>query len=177
MNPQPPPAAQWTQPVQLQRSASGRLTTVALIGIGLIATAALVVGIVALSRPTSPTMAPAPAATTAAASPSFTAADEAAAKGHVCTTFDNVSNAVKIATSAPNGAEPVAASANARAALVGAALELSRSVAPATPKDLAKLAGGLVDAYLDYVVTAFAEQKADSTPVENATNALRQACG
>jgi hypothetical protein len=142
----------------------------------LTAVSALAIAVVDLNRPPSSTSMPTPASTTAVAPPSFTAADEAAAKSHVCSTFDKVSKAVKIATSAPNGAEPVAASANARAALVGGALALSRSVAPSTPRDIAKLAGGLVDAYLDYVVTAFAEERADSTTVENATNALRQAC-
>jgi len=159
-----------------QRPSRNRAAVVlATIGV-LTAVTALVIGVIDLNRPASVGVVPGPTASTPVASPSFTAADEAAAKSRVCSTFEKVSKAVKVATSAPNGAEPVAASVNARAALVGGALALSRAVAPATPTDVARQAGSLVDAYMDYVVTVFAEERADGTAVENATNALRQAC-
>lgn len=94
----------------------------------------------------------------------------------MCSTFQSVSKAVKVATSAPDGAEPVAAAANARAALVGGALALTTSIEPATPTTLTTLARKLADAYLNYVITAFAEEKADGGDVESATSALREAC-
>lgn len=172
-----PPAGQWTPPAAASRRPSSNRIGIPLATVGvLIAVAALVVGVISLNRPTSSPTSPGPAPTTSVVSPSFPDADAAAAKSRVCSTFEKVSKAVKLATSAPDGAEPAAASANARAALVGGAVALSRSASPATPTNVARLAESLADAYLDYVVTAFAEEKADGTPVENATTALRQGC-
>lgn len=164
----PPPAPPYRP---ARRSLGG---AVALVVVGLIATAALIVGIVGLTRDNSaPTAAP-PAA--APETPAFSSVEITAAKQRVCTAFERASEAVKVATSAPDGPEPVAASTNARASLVGGALMLTRSVTDATPHDLAVKADALADAYTEYVVQAFAEHRSDSSALQAATNDMREAC-
>ncbi|MCV7445794.1 hypothetical protein H7K33_26495 [Mycobacterium paraense] len=92
MNPQPPPAAQWTQPVQMQRPASGRVTTVGLIIVGVVATAALVVGIIALTRPTLNAAGKSP--TSATPTPTFSPDQVASAKKNLCTVYQLASKSV-----------------------------------------------------------------------------------
>lgn len=148
-------------------------SAIALVVVGLIATAALIVGIVGLTRGNS---APAIAPPSAPEAPTYSAAESATARQKVCTVFEQTSQAVNTATSAPAGPEPVAISSNARAAVVSAALALTRAIGPATPADVAEKANALADAYSDYIVNAFAEKKSDQAPIMTARTALREAC-
>ncbi|BBZ50401.1 hypothetical protein BST25_18100 [Mycobacterium heidelbergense] len=99
MNHQPPPTAQWTPPAVTHRPASNIGIVVALIGIGLIAAAALVIGIIDLTRPASngggvvPTVQP----------PStFTAKQTADAKKNLCTMYQVAARSVKEDTNGPD---------------------------------------------------------------------------
>jgi hypothetical protein len=137
---------------------------------------ALVIGIIQLVQP-KPTPASPPSASPAAQPPStISAAETAAARAKLCTTFQQADAAIGATINAPDGAEPVAAKANARAAVVSSALALTRAVGPVTPPDVAKPANDLADAYSTYALTAFAQGHSDPSPVVNATAALRQAC-
>ncbi len=78
--------------MQIRRPASGRLTAVALIVVGLIATAALVVGIIALTRPATGTAGKAPTLTTP--TPTFTPDQVASAKKNLCTVYQLASKSV-----------------------------------------------------------------------------------
>jgi hypothetical protein len=137
----------------------------------------LVIGIVHLALPTSRPASPPSAATVARPPATFTAAEAAAAKAKLCTTFQHADAAIGGTINAPDGAEPSAAKANARAAVVSSALALTRAIGPVTPPDIAKRANDLTDAYMAYALTAFAQGKSDASAVVNATVALRQACG
>lgn len=137
----------------------------------------LVIGIIQLAQSTSTPASP-PSAPTAARPPSpITAAETAAAKAKLCATFQHADAAIGGTINAPEGAEPSAARANARAAVVSSALALTRAVGPITPPEIAKPANDLTDAYMAYALTAFAQGKSDPSAVVNATAALRQACG
>jgi hypothetical protein len=92
MDPQPPHGAQWTAPAMPGRSASNGRVGAGLAVIGLIAVAALVVGIVALTRPTAGGAVK--AATTATPTPSFTPDQIAAAKKNLCTMYQLASKSV-----------------------------------------------------------------------------------
>jgi len=119
--------------------------------LGIIATAALILGVINFARQSARPTPPAPTD-----HPVFGAVDQNAAKEHVCEAFTSVVPAVRTATNAPlDGPEPIATSVNGRAALVIAALVISRSVSPATPPDLAHAATALADAYSHYLLTAF----------------------
>lgn len=161
-----------------RQGAGGRL---AILLVGLVALAALVVGIIGLAQAPSSTQTVAvPPAPEAPAAPTFSPAETASAKEKVCNTFEQAQGAVRVATNAPDGAEPMAASVNARAALVGAALSLTRSVSEATPPEVANAANALADAYVNYVLVAFAEGAqgaSDQIPVQNAASTLRGLCG
>jgi hypothetical protein len=153
-----------------------RISNVAMVVAGFVV-GGLVIGIIQLARPTS-TPASTPSASTAAQpSPTVTAAETAAAKAKLCTTFQHADAAIGATINAPDGAEPGAVKANARTAVVSSALALTRAVGPVTPPDVAKPANDLTDAYMAYALTAFAQGKSDPSPVVNATAALRQACG
>lgn len=149
------------------------LNAIATLIVGLIATAALVVGIVGLSRDNADQASDAiPAAT----GPSFSTADSAAAKQKVCAVFEQGGDAVRVSTNAPYGTEPAAVRANGRAALTASALALTRATSEATPSEVAAAANSLADAYVDYALTAFAERTSDTAAIENATIAMREAC-
>jgi hypothetical protein len=173
---------QWTPSYgpPARQGAGGRLATLL---VGLVALAALVVGIISLAQSGSSTPSAAsavPPTPIAPPAPAFSAGETAAAKEKVCTTFHQAADAVHVATSAPNGAEPIAASVNARAALVGGALALTRSVSDATPPDVANAANALADAYTNYVLVAYADGAqgpSDQVPVQNASATLRGLCG
>ncbi len=156
------------------RPASNRRLAVALTIVGLLAIAALVVGIIALAQtPASP---PAQQAAPISAEHTYSAADQAAAKNRVCTAFTQVADSVRIATTAPDGSEPVAASANARAAIVGGALAITRSLSDATPKDVADAANALADGYMNYALALFSGQEGDKGSAGIAATNLRQLC-
>jgi hypothetical protein len=153
-----------------------RISNVAMVVAGFIV-GGLVIGIIHLAQPASTPASP-PSASAAARPPStVTAAETAAAKAKLCTTFQHADAAIGAAITAPGGAEPVAAKANARAAVVSSALALTRALGPVTPPDIAKSANDLTDAYMAYALNAFAQGKSDPSAVVNATAALRQACG
>lgn len=156
------------------KPASNRRLAVALTIVGLLAIAALVVGIIALAQtPASP---PAQQAAPISAEHTYSATDQAAAKDRVCTVFTQVADSVRVATSAPDGDEPVAITANARAAVVGGALAITRSLSDATPKDVADAANALADGYMNYALTVFSAQQGDKGPVATAATNLRQLC-
>src|SRR5207248_2781557 len=69
--------------------------------------------------------------------PTVSAAEAAAAKAQVCSTFQHADAAIGGTINAPDGAEPSAARANARAAVVSSALALTRAIGPVTPSDVA----------------------------------------
>lgn len=169
-----PPAPEWAPPPHFGAPVRSRGPLwIGIIGV-LIALAALAVAITAVVKP-SPVEPPAPVPPPAsAATPS--PVDAAAAKAKVCEAFLQVSDSVRIATSAPDGEEPVGAAANARAAVVGGALALTRSVSDATPKSTADAANNLADAYMGYALTIFAERPGDKAPVAAAATAMRQEC-
>lgn len=177
----PPAPPQWAPGfVPSTRQASSRRLALAMAGVGLLAIAALVVGIIALAQtPASSVNASAQQDAPVTAEHTFSAPDQAAAKAKVCATFEQTAGAVRVATSAPDGAEPIAASVNARAALTASALALSRSVSAATPQEVAVAANSLVDAYSGYLLTAFQEKTqgaAERDSVEKASVALRAQC-
>lgn len=91
-NPHPPPTAQWTPPAVSNRPASNGLLVVAMAVIGLIAVAALVLGIVDLTRPDS--TGAGTAATAASPSPTFTSEQVASAKKNLCTMYQLASKSV-----------------------------------------------------------------------------------
>jgi hypothetical protein len=153
-----------------------RISNVAMVVAGFVV-GGLVIGIIQLAQSTSTPASP-PSAPTAARPPSpITAAETAAAKAKLCATFQHADAAIGGTINAPEGAEPSAARANARAAVVSSALALTRAVGPITPPEIAKPANDLTDAYMAYALTAFAQGKSDPSAVVNATAALRQACG
>lgn len=163
----PPPGPYSTA----RRSPGG---TIALVVVGLIATAALIVGIIGLTRDNSnPGVAPPAAAPEA---PAFSAAEATAAKQRVCAVFEQTNQAVNVATNAPLGSEPAGVRAGGRAAVMGAALALTRALTDATPVDVKDKANGLADAYVDYALTAFAERPSDTSAVESARTELQSAC-
>ncbi|MCT7372639.1 hypothetical protein [Mycolicibacterium llatzerense] len=147
--------------------------------VGLIAVAALIVGIINLADISSERPVAAPITTSVATPPEPSAQAASSAKARVCEVYVEVANSVKIATSAPNGTEPIAASVNARAALTAGALALSRSVTVATPPDVAKAANTLADAYSSYLLKAFQEKTqtdADRSTVDDASHTLSVLC-
>ncbi|HET7073369.1 MAG TPA: hypothetical protein VFI55_04710 [Mycobacterium sp.] len=96
MNPQPPPPAQWTPPAEPSRpTANGRIV-LALVVIGLIAVAALVVGIVDLARPNS--SGASAASTSVTPSPTFTPEQIATAKKDLCSAYQLASHSVNVDT-------------------------------------------------------------------------------
>jgi hypothetical protein len=152
-----------------------RISNVAMVLAGFVV-GGLVIGIIHLAQPTPTPASPASASTAGQPSSTVTAAEAAAAKAKLCTTFQHADAAIGGAINTPEGAEPAAAKANARAAVVSSALALTRAVGPVTAPAIAKPANDLVDAYLAYALTAFAQGKSDPSAVVNATAALRQAC-
>jgi len=177
---QPPAPPQWAPGYPPPQPAPQRRMVVPVVVVGLIAVAALIVGIISLAGSSSER--PVAAATSTPAVPTFTPAEHAAAKDRVCTTFSSVVQSIKTATNVPEGSpEPIAASVNARAAIATGALALSRSVSDATPSDVAKAANSLADAYSAYLQNAFqgntAQSGADHAAVNQATDALQTICG
>lgn len=177
---QPPAPPQWAPGYPPPQPAPQRRMGAPVVVVGLIAVAALIVGIVSLVSGASDRTVATPTATSVA--PTFTSAERAAAKDHVCTTFSSVMQSIKTATNVPEGSpEPIAASVNARTAIATGALALSRSVSDATPTDVAKAANALADAYSAYLQNAFqgntAQSAADHAAVNRATDALQTICG
>lgn len=142
---------------------------------GLISAAALIVGIINFAeRQSSPHADSGNRAPTTA-----NETGQSAAKDHICATFEQVAESVKTATSAPDGAEPIAASVNARAAITAGALALNRALSPAAPPAVAAAANKLIDAYEHYLLVAFQEKPqsdADRGVVGDASDAVRRAC-
>lgn len=167
----PTPAMPPPGPYSTARRSPGG--AIALVVVGLIATAALIVGIVGLTRDNS---APASEASVAPEVPAFSAAEVSAAKDKVCAVFEQTNQAVNVATNAPLGSEPAGVRAGGRAAVTSAALALTRAVSDATPADVKDKANGLADAYMDYALTAFAERPSDTSAVESARVELQSAC-
>jgi hypothetical protein len=92
MNPHPPPPVQWTPPPDApSRQGSSGGIAIALVVIGLIAVAALVVGIIDLTRPTS---SGASVASTAPGTPTFTPDQVASAKKELCSTYQVAARSV-----------------------------------------------------------------------------------
>src|SRR5436309_572676 len=86
---------------------------------------ALVIGIIFLVRPPSAPATPPSRSKAAQPASSVTAAETAAAKAKVCTTFHQADAAIGVAINAPGGAaDPDAAKAKVGAAVVSSALAL-----------------------------------------------------
>jgi hypothetical protein len=102
MNPHPPPPVQWTPPpAEPRRPASSGRIAIALVLIGLIAVAALVVGSIALTRPASSS---ANKASTAPATPTFTPDQVASAKKDFCSAYQLAAHSVKADTNSADTA-------------------------------------------------------------------------
>jgi methyl-accepting chemotaxis protein len=119
MNPQLPPPAQWTPPTEPGRPASNGRIAVAVFAVGLIAVAALVVGIIDLTRPTSSDVGK--ASTAASPPPTFTPDQIASAKKELCTTYQVAARSVKQDTNATDVAIARVAVTNAAGMLDAAA--------------------------------------------------------
>lgn len=144
--------------------------------VGLIAAAALILGIINFTRQSTRPTPPVPTD-----HPVFSTADQNAAKERICAAYEQVTASVATATHLPDGTEPVATSVNARAAIATGALALSRSVSPSASADVSSKVNALVDAYLHYLLTAFGGDvaKADSSraAVVTAIDAMHGVCG
>jgi hypothetical protein len=126
--PHPPTTAQWTTSTDPNRPGSNGRLTIALAVIGLIAVAALVVGIIGLTRSTSTTGArPSPA--TSPAAPTYTAAEAAAAHQKLCDVYKLAAHAVQIETNGTNPALAGIATVNG-AVMLEEAVNSSPAIAP-----------------------------------------------
>lgn len=97
MNANPPPMAEWTPPVPGRPTSNGWIAVVLAL-VGLIAVSALVVGIIALTRPADSADKAPTAATTPR--PTFTADQIATAKKELCVQYQIAARAVKQDTNA-----------------------------------------------------------------------------
>ncbi|WP_141772677.1 hypothetical protein [Mycobacterium malmoense] len=138
--PHPPPAAQWIPPTDATRRASNSRVAIALAVLGiLIATAALVIGIIDLTRPTSSGASKVSA--TPVAPPSFTPEQVAAAKKELCSTYQLAAHSVNVDTHSSD-------TALARASLVNGAAMLDAAAAnPALSTNDRDAARALASAY------------------------------
>jgi hypothetical protein len=149
-NPQPPAPAQWTPPAEPGRPASNGRFVLALVVIGLIAVAALVVGIVDLARPNSSGNGKALTA------PTFTAEQVANAKKNLCSSYQVAARSVKEDT---NGTDV----ALARISLTNSAGMLDEAADnPAVAQSERDAARNLADAYRNAVAIASAFDKNSS---------------
>lgn len=137
--------------MQDRRPASGWLAAVALIVTGLIATAALVVGIIALTRPTS--NAAGKSSTSATPAPTFTPDQVASAKKNLCAVYQVAARSVSADT---NGTDV----AIARVSLTNAAGMLDTAADnPALGREERDAARRLASAYHTYVAIASVSDK------------------
>lgn len=152
--------------MQIRRPASGRLTSVVLIVVGLIATAALVVGIIALTRPAAGTAGKAP--TPATPTPTFTPDQVASAKKNLCAVYQVASRSVSADT---NGTDV----AIARVSLANAAGMLDTAADnPALGQGERDAARRLASAYHTYVAVASVSDKT-SPLMQNALDEANRA--
>ena len=123
-NPQPPAPAQWTPPAEPGRPASNGRVVLALVVIGLIAVAALVLGIVDLARPNSSGNGKA-ASTSVTPSPTFTPDQVASAKKDLCSAYQLAAHSVKADTNSADTAIARISLTNAAGILDAAANNLA----------------------------------------------------
>jgi len=139
MNPQLPPPAQWTPPGEPGGRASNGRIVIAVVVVGLIAVAALVVGIIDLTRPTS--SGAGKASTPASPSPTFTPDQVASAKKELCSAYQLAARSVNADTHGPD-------TALARISLVNGAGMLDAAAAnPALTTNDRDAARALASAY------------------------------
>jgi hypothetical protein len=122
-NPQPPAPAQSTPPAEPGGPASNGRVVLALVVIGLIAVAALVVGIVDLARPNSSGASAAPTSVTP--SPIFTPDQVASAKKDLCSAYQLAAHSVKADTNSADTAIARISLTNAAGILDAAANNLA----------------------------------------------------
>ncbi|MCV7103207.1 hypothetical protein [Mycobacterium palustre] len=138
-NPYPPPAAQWAPTPVVGGRASNAGLIIALGAVGLIAVAALVVGIVNLTRPTSNDVGKLP--TNASPSPTFTPDQVANAEKELCSAYRLAARSVNADTHSSN-------TALARVSLVNGAAMLEAAAAnPALSPNERDAARELASAY------------------------------
>lgn len=167
------PAPEWTPPPTTPGTRKSQKTFWTGIMGSLLALLALGISIIAITKtPASG----GPVSTPSTVAGSTTPNDIASAKARVCSTFTQVVDSLKYATSQPDGDEPFAVDVNARAAIVAGALALTRSISDATPSDVRDAANTLSDSYVDYALALFAGGSGDKAPVAAAIGATRQAC-
>jgi cell division protein FtsN len=118
-NPYPPPAAQWTPPALSTRPSRNGGLVVALGVVALIAVAALVVGIIGLTRSSTNDAGKAPTATNP--SPTFTPEQVASAKKELCSTYRVAARSVEADTNSPDKALARISLANAAGMIDAAA--------------------------------------------------------
>ena len=155
MNPHPPPPVQWTPPpAESSRKGSSGRFAIALVVVGLIAVAALVVGIIDLTRPTS--SASGKASTTASPTPTFTPDQVANAKKDLCSTYQVAARSVKQDTNGTDIAIARISSTNA-AGMLDAAAD-----SPALGQSERDAARNLASAYRNVVALASVFDKGSS---------------
>ncbi|MCV7103205.1 hypothetical protein [Mycobacterium palustre] len=138
-NPYPPPAAQWTPPPVTGRRTSNGGLIVALGVVGLVAVAALVVGIIDMTRPTGNAKSAPSSATNP--SPTFTPDQIAAAKKELCSAYHLAAHSVNVDTH-------VSETALARISLVnGAGMLDAAATNPALSAEDRDAAHALASAY------------------------------
>lgn len=120
------------------------------------------------------------------ATPTYSDAQVATARDHVCATYDKVHHAVLVNTGRTGGDDPTAVlarAANARIALFDGGVYLSTQLAeePATPPDLTKAVRALVTAYqqlaIDYLADADdSDKKASGAAITQAGETVYGMC-
>jgi hypothetical protein len=146
--PHPPTTAQWPTSTDPTRPGSNGRLTIALAAIGLIAVAALVVGIIGLTRSASTTGArPSPAISPAA--PTYTTAEAAAAHQKLCDVYKLAAHAVQIDTNGTNPAFAGIATVNG-----AVMLEEAVNVSPAIPSGDRAAALALAEAFSNAAAVA-----------------------
>jgi hypothetical protein len=168
-NPQPPAPAQWTPPAEPGRPASNGRVVLALVVIGLIAVAALVVGIVDLARPNSSGNGKA-ASTSVTPSPTFTPDQVASAKKNLCSVYQVASRSVNADTNGTDIAIARISLTNAAGMLDMAADNLALGQ---SERDAART---LASAYHTYVAAASVFDKT-SAIMQNALDDANRADG
>jgi hypothetical protein len=167
-NPQPPAPAQSTPPAEPGGPASNGRVVLALVVIGLIAVAALVVGIVDLARPNSSGASAAPTSVTP--SPIFTPDQVASAKKNLCSVYQVASRSVNADTNGTDIAIARISLTNAAGMLDMAADNLALGQ---SERDAART---LASAYHTYVAAASVFDKT-SPIMQNALDDANRADG
>lgn len=170
--PQQPQPQIWAGPVTTRRRPPSIFSALALIA----AVIALVIAVITMVRPQTPPQA-APAAPSAPAAPTYTADQIAAAKTQTCTAAERAIAGVRVATNRPDLTAPDdplgwANTANARVALLAAAVHLPLQIEAATPQALKDVTARLSSSAGDAVSAGLTDGKYSGVPANAYSNAI-----